>query len=81
MKVETKSKKKLNPRVDPQTHMLIDLVHEMIGEEDRSPLDLDGTEMAADFQEYSVDEDEAELLSSNDDLNEALALLRRLRLR
>ena len=79
MKVETKSKKKLNPRVDPQTHMLIDLVHEMIGEED--DLDLDGTEMAADFQEYSVDEDEVELLSSNDDLNEALALLRRLRLR
>ena len=34
MKVETKSKKKLNPRVDPQTDMLIDLVHEMIGEED-----------------------------------------------
>lgn len=79
MKVETKSKKKLNPRVDPQTHMLIDLVHEMIGEED--DLDLDGTEPVSDFQEYSVDEDEAELLSSNDDLNEALALLRRLRLR
>lgn len=79
MKVETKSKKKLNPRVDPQTHMLIDLVHEMIGEED--DLDLDGTEPVSDFQEYSVDEDEVELLASNDDLNEALALLRRLRLR
>ena len=79
MKVETKSKKKLNPRVDPQTDMLIDLVHEMIGEED--DLDLDGTEPVSDFQEYAVDEDEAELLSSNDDLNEALALLRRLRLR
>ena len=79
MKVETKSKKKLNPRVDPQTHMLIDLVHEMIGEED--DLDLDGTEPVSDFQEYAVDEDEAELLESNDDLNEALALLRRLRLR
>ena len=79
MKVETKSKKKLNPRVDPQTDMLIDLVHEMIGEED--DLDLDGTEPVSDFQEYAVDEDEAELLESNDDLNEALALLRRLRLR
>ena len=79
MKVETKSKKKLNPRVDPQTHMLIDLVHEMIGEED--DLDLDGTEPVSDFQEYAVDEEEAELFSSNDDLNEALALLRRLRLR
>lgn len=81
MKFEAKSKKKLNPRVDPQTHMLIDLVQEMIGEEDTSHLDLDGTEMAEDFQDYSVDEDETELLVSDDDLNEALALLRRLRLR
>jgi len=81
MKFEAKSKKKLNPRVDPQTHMLIDLVQEMIGEEDTSHLDLDGTEMAGDFQNYAIDEDETELLVSDDDLNEALALLRRLRLR
>lgn len=81
MKFELKSKKKLNPRVDPQTDMLIDLVQEMIEEEDRSPLDLNGTEMAADFQEYSVDEKEMKMLASNDDLNEALALLRRLRIR
>lgn len=74
MKVETKSKKKLNPRVDPQTDMLIDLVHEMIGEPD--DLDLDGTEPVSAFQEYSIEEDESNILESEDDLLEALIMLR-----
>jgi len=75
MKVETKSKKKLNPRVDPQTDMLIDLVHEMIGEPD-ADLDLDGTEPVSAFQEYSIEEDESNILESEDDLLEALIMLR-----
>lgn len=74
MKIETKSKKKLNPRVDPQTDMLIDLVHEMIGEPDA--LDLDGTEPVSAFQEYSIEEDESNILESEDDLLEAFIMLR-----
>lgn len=64
---KTQAKNKINPRVTPQTDMLLDLVKEML-REDEATIDLDGTEDVGAFQEYSVDEDEMSMLVSEDDI-------------
>ena len=64
---KTQAKKKINPRVTPQTDMLLDLVKEML-REDEATIDLDGTEDVGAFQEYSVDDDEMSVLVSEDDI-------------
>lgn len=71
------SKKKETDDDKPKKHkngkLLIDLIKEM---EKESDLDLDGTEDVADFQNSSISDEENAMLVSEDDLLEAVILLR-----
>jgi mannose-6-phosphate isomerase-like protein (cupin superfamily) len=65
-----------DPRVEPADpdKLLFDLIKE-IGEE-IEPLDLDGTEMVDEYQTADVEDFESEVMISEDDLVEALLILR-----
>ena len=62
-----------DPRVDPEDDLLIDLIREM---SEQSAIDLDGTEDVSDFQDSDLSDEESMMLVSEDDILEALIMLR-----
>lgn len=62
-----------DPRIEPEDELLLDLIREL---SESDPLDLDGTELAADFENSSIEDEESEMLVSEDDLLEAIFVLR-----
>jgi hypothetical protein len=62
-----------DPRVDPEDDLLIDLIREM---SEQSEIDLDGTEDVSDFQDSDLSDEESMMLVSEDDILEALIMLR-----
>jgi len=58
---------------DPKKNLLIDLIKEMT---EQPAIDLDGSEDVSDFQDSDLSDEESAMLVSEDDLLEALLLLR-----
>lgn len=79
LKLMIKESKKSEPKDDKPKKgnggkLLIDLIKEMESEAD---IDLDGTEDVSDFQNSSISDEEATMLVSEDDLLEAVVMLRK----
>lgn len=62
-----------DPRIEPDDELLLDLIREL---SEAEAIDLDGTELAADFGDSDVEDVESEMLVSEDDLLEAIFVLR-----